>query len=1068
MKSILDLKPQEGRTAVLLLVHYFGLGVALACFYPAASAIFLDSFGASRLSYAYIGAAAVIAIAGAGYARLERRVSTGRLFSLTVQGMLVSIVGLRAGLWLFPGPVVVFATLMWSQLLTVFISIEFWGLAGRIFNVREAKRIFPLIASGADVAYALGCFSVPVLVPLIGTPNLLLVSAGGIVIALLALRVILREKAEQLAAGDEGGDEEDEASDDPSHEKPPSLFRSRYFVLLSLLVTLSQLCYYLLDFSFLSQVQVRYPGQDELSKFLGLLFGSITVVNLILKPIVGTRLLARYGITAGLLVLPCFVFGGALGIVVAGIVPGAVTAVFLATAATRCADELLRTAIDNPCFPILYQPLRPAVRLRVQVAIEAVVLPVATALPGLVILSLAALGSERMVGPVLLASVGAWIVVSRLVTAAYVEALKDALSGRTLLRSKLSLDDASTVKVLRHKLSSAHPGEVMYAIDLLETVAHDELPTTFLGLLGHSSPDVRTFALGRIERHRFAVATEHVRRAVSGGESAPVRAAALRALAAVDPSAVEEVAAYLDDASPAVRVGAIVGLLRTGAIEGVILAGERVLALASSTDPAERVLAARVLAEVGVSSFYRPLLKLLSDPDRAVRRAANEAAAVVKNARLGPLLLENLGRAGPAASAVTALAALGEDVLPVVGARLQGELAIAADGDLACRLARICGRIGGRGTEILRRAIPAAGPDLRGACIEGLAAAGYTAGAEEAASVREWIEGELRHCAWTIAARLDLGSCPEAALLGGALEQSLRDSRDRLLLLLSFLYAPETLRRVRRILDSGSEESQAYAIELIDTVLPHELRDRIRPLIEKLAPAEALAALDPAQPRLERTPRLLAVVNREDPLLSSWTRAAAIHAGCVLEVAALRKPLEILAATRPDELVSETARYGLELLSRTAARMPLEVSMMYTIERVLLLKSVSIFLGTPDDVLAHIASVLKEETFAAGAPIFAKGDVSDAMYFVIDGEVHIHDGDRSVARLGARELFGEMGLLDPEPRSASVTALKKTLVCKLAQDDFYDIMADRIEVARGVIRVLCHRLRSQIQAPAGR
>ena len=53
-----------------------------------------------------------------------------------------------------------------------------------------------------------------------------------------------------------------------------------------------------------------------------------------------------------------------------------------------------------------------------------------------------------------------------------------------------------------------------------------------------------------------------------------------------------------------------------------------------------------------------------------------------------------------------------------------------------------------------------------------------------------------------------------------------------------------------------------------------------------------------------------------------------------------------------------------------------------------------------------------------------------------------------------------MAALDPEPRSATVTATEATRLFRLEQESLYDLMADRIEVVRGVIRVLCHRLRA--------
>ena len=135
--------------------------------------------------------------------------------------------------------------------------------------------------------------------------------------------------------------------------------------------------------------------------------------------------------------------------------------------------------------------------------------------------------------------------------------------------------------------------------------------------------------------------------------------------------------------------------------------------------------------------------------------------------------------------------------------------------------------------------------------------------------------------------------------------------------------------------------------------------------------------------------------------------------------------------------------------------------MFLTIEKVIILKSVPIFAETPDEILAEVATILDEIEYPAGETIFAKGDVGSCMYIIVNGEVRVHDGERTLTHLGERELFGELAVLDQEPRSASVTAVEPTRLFRLDQEAFYELMADRTEVARGIIRVLCRQVRSR-------
>ncbi|MBS1611637.1 MAG: cyclic nucleotide-binding domain-containing protein [Bacteroidetes bacterium] len=136
---------------------------------------------------------------------------------------------------------------------------------------------------------------------------------------------------------------------------------------------------------------------------------------------------------------------------------------------------------------------------------------------------------------------------------------------------------------------------------------------------------------------------------------------------------------------------------------------------------------------------------------------------------------------------------------------------------------------------------------------------------------------------------------------------------------------------------------------------------------------------------------------------------------------------------------------------------------MLLIEKVLLLKSLSIFAETPENVLAEVAEILEEEDRAAGELIFNDGEVAHCMYIIFKGEVRIHKDGHTLAVLKENDFFGELSLLDTETRSASASTNTETLLLKIDQEPFYEIMESRVEVARGIIKTLCKRLRAQNQ-----
>jgi|SRR5688572_9710219 len=131
------------------------------------------------------------------------------------------------------------------------------------------------------------------------------------------------------------------------------------------------------------------------------------------------------------------------------------------------------------------------------------------------------------------------------------------------------------------------------------------------------------------------------------------------------------------------------------------------------------------------------------------------------------------------------------------------------------------------------------------------------------------------------------------------------------------------------------------------------------------------------------------------------------------------------------------------------------------VEKVLILKSVSIFKDTPEHILADLAPLMEEEEFEQNAVIFKEGEIGDSMYIIHQGEVKIHKGDTGLAILKDKEVFGELALLDAEVRSASVTANTDCVLFRIEQEPFYELIDNRPEVARGFIKILCQRLRAQ-------
>lgn len=136
---------------------------------------------------------------------------------------------------------------------------------------------------------------------------------------------------------------------------------------------------------------------------------------------------------------------------------------------------------------------------------------------------------------------------------------------------------------------------------------------------------------------------------------------------------------------------------------------------------------------------------------------------------------------------------------------------------------------------------------------------------------------------------------------------------------------------------------------------------------------------------------------------------------------------------------------------------------MLTMERILMLKQASLFSGLHIHELRLIADIVEETEEDPGEILFNQGEPGDSMYVVVSGSVQILLPDGSPFKtFGALEAFGEMSLLDEEPRSATAKTLEACKFLRIERDKFLSLLSQYPVIAMGLLRVMSRRLRSEI------
>ncbi len=1078
--TTLGVEPSETRPVTLLMALYFFLGVAIVLNQTVAFALFISTYGPQMLPYAYLITAVGAALAAFVYLRLGTRLSFPTLLSTNLLFLIGASLIYRWGLSLtgVAASMAIFGLPLWFQVVTNLGNLAFWALTGSLFTVRQGKRLFGLVSTGNWIATIAGGFLAAPLITWLGMPSLLIVSAISLLFALLVLRVILRTCRPPRP---------NSAPAPAKSQSPPSLFRSRYVVLIFAFLFVWWLGFNIIHSIFSDRAALQFPEADKLGGFLGDFAGVSGILALIMTGLFTAPVVRRYGLWGGLLIMPVVVTALVGILAVSGSLGASAFMLFGLATLAKLINVGVGFGLDQPAHSILYKPLPGHQIGRVPIIAEGIVQPLAVGSAGLILLIFGQLpGAGGAIGMSYLFVVTGviWVVITIMLIRVYRTALSDALAKRQLGDLPRVLLDQSSIALLNRYLRDPYSGTVIYALTALDQLDQRPSMEVLKILIAHPAPEVRRETFAYIERRAIGEMTNTLKARLAIELVPEVREAGLRALAATTGDVIADLGGALNQTEPADQRGALVGLLRHGGIDGVMLAGQAFNRLLVSARPEDRTLAGQVLGEVGLTHFYQPVSILLQDSVPMVRRTALQAAGKIKHPNLWPKVIQACDAPETRWQAIYALAAGGAVAMPWIERALAEEnLSWTAQGALL----QVCGRIiGTQSLDLLCRHIDNPRSETRMQVLAALSQRGYRAtNLEQQRAVQTQIQRELAQAALITTMGVIVQSewgehGPAGTLLVAALQAELRQARNRTLYLLSFLYEARAILKARQTLtalDFGADDpaQRAYAIELIDTQLPPDNKSAILSLIEVLLPEQRLLRLNKSFPQTPQaaTECVTTLIDNHvgasvSEVFTCWTRACALYAAGEMHLTAC-VPAVMSAQADQTPLVQKMAQWAWVRLHPNSIntdkthnlenKVEENERMLSTIEKVIILKTVSVFAQTPDNVLADVADLLEEVMLDAGALVFQKGDRGDSLYLIVQGRVQVQDGDQILRQMGEREVFGEMALLDNEPRSASVSAIESTQLLRLAQAPFYELLSDRPEIATGIIRVLMGYIR---------
>ena len=258
----------------------------------------------------------------------------------------------------------------------------------------------------------------------------------------------------------------------------------------------------------------------------------------------------------------------------------------------------------------------------------------------------------------------------------YVKLLPGTLAKSKLIES--TDEDGSKISFLKDHVDkssmnwaiSAVEGtitsDVIPALDYLESVEYEEYGDVLLPLTNHDDRNIRLYVLQEIDERRYLPALPFLKKRLEIENDPEVLSHLIRVAGSLGAEGVMIGREYLKYDNGDIIFGAIVGLLRSGHMGGIIRAGSVFIQKLESQNAEERAEAALILGEAEIQGFYQPVEELLKDKSLNVRKSALVAASRLGNPLLIPGILENINVPQLQDTVINALIPFGDSSLPNV------------------------------------------------------------------------------------------------------------------------------------------------------------------------------------------------------------------------------------------------------------------------------------------------------------------------------------------------------------------------------------------------------------------
>lgn len=1039
LRRLLGVEPNELGPVTLLLVISFLMGSFLATVTVASQSQFLTYYSEGRdLPQALIISGIFGVVATAIYNFLQGRIRFTLLASLSLFVIVLITAGIEFGERhihdYFEDDKFIYY-IGFTQILpfTFICQLVFWGAFGRLFNLRQAKRVIGSVDVGVDIAQIIAFFSIPVLISVFNVDVDSFYTIGLIsIVAFLIVFLILSNRYmsdEQVARSDVGHDRK------LKRLGVGEFLANRYLVFMALFVICSIAALRFLDYSFFNVTSKQFSS-EELPNFISLFEGTIVVFGFLFTTFITDRIMQDYGLRVSLIINPLLLMlftGGAAIIGLSfGIVGDSAIYFFLMIAMSKLFVNSLKGALDDPVYKMYYIPMDRSIKLDAQTKIEGIVTGVASIVGGGLIVLVNSFFAQNLLFITFftLPLLALWYWVTNRMYKGYRETLQSSLEKNRKVVEGHETREYTLDSVLSREVNSTAEDKVIYGLKLTERLEPALFENAIIQLVNSDLGRVKKFALEKAQ-------------SLGLGPYAETKGLAETAKGSSEDTDLMSISA------------------------------EKLMKLSKSVKQTDRILAAKLLRQLISQKTIFILLELLRDADPRVRNEALLTARRVKRPETWPVLIDLLSSPAYGPQASSALKEAGKPVLDVL------ETAFHKSGQsdiVMLKLIQIMGHIGGPdGIGLLWKKVDYPDKRVVKQILYSLRFINYQAKGREANAVKELLDTEMSKTMWNLAALDELPDEPHFTYLRQALREEISENYDQITLLLSLIYDPKSVQLVRENILAGTPDSIQYALELLDLFVDMDLKPKIIPLLDDTRISDKLEKLQTYFPRESYNPVQVInyVLNRDFNYNNRWSKVCAVHSSAYLPSFRVSRGL-ISQMFNNDKLLQETAAWVIYNKDRAAyetvtERLPtkdkrfldtairnnqlldgLDDGFFLHIEMVLFIKELAPFKGISGNVL----SALVDKIMPLDLNAREKATMNDEnpILIVAHGSIKLRQNGEEIGTMSKGDVVGDLFQEGPPTHITEIVATERSVVFKISLYDFYFVMANHYELVQGLIK----------------